>query len=216
VIAEFKKASPSVGEIAPGADPAATAMAYEAGGASAVSVLAEPSRFSGSFDDVSRARGATSLPVLCKDFVVHHDQLLLSRAAGADAVLLMVSILGDSTGAFLHAADEVGLAALVEVHDEREYEIAAASGARIIGVNARDLRDLSVDVERSWGLVSRAAAEGFCVVAESGMRTEADVRHAAEQGAKAVLVGEALMRADDPAQAVRQLAGIPASRVGRA
>lgn len=208
VIAEFKKASPSAGPIAPDADPAERAAAYEAGGAAMMSVLTEPTSFGGSFDDIAAARKASDLPILCKDFVVHHNQLLLARAAGADAVLLMVSVLGERTVAFVTAARDVGLEPLVEVHGEVEYRLAAVSGARIIGVNARDLRTLEVDRAGTLEIIARAAADEFVVVAESGIRGRGDVEQAAKAGASAVLVGEALMRADDPAGAVRGMTGI--------
>jgi indole-3-glycerol phosphate synthase len=208
VIAEFKKASPSVGDIALDAEPGAQAAAYEAGGAAAMSVLAEPSSFGGGFEDISLAREATALPILCKDFVVHHNQLLLARAAGADAVLLMVSVLGERTAAFVAAALERGLEPLVEVHGEDEYVIARSAGARVLGVNSRDLHTLDVDRQGSFALIERAARDGFCVVAESGMRSRTDVAEAAAAGAHAVLVGESLMRADDPAEAVRALTGV--------
>jgi len=208
VIAEFKKASPSVGDIAPDADPAERAAAYEAGGAAAMSVLTEPDSFKGSFDDIKVARDSTVLPILCKDFIVHHDQLLQARAAGADAVLLMVSVLGERTAAFVAGAQARGLEPLVEVHGEAEYEIARSAGARIIGVNARDLCTLEVDRAGSFALVERAVRDGFCVVAESGIRTRNDVAEVAAAGAHAVLVGESLMRADDPREAVKALTGV--------
>ncbi len=210
VIAEVKRASPSLGPIAPGADVAERASAYEAGGASAVSVLTEPAEFGGSFDDISVARTATELPILCKDFVIDPAQLFLARNSGADGVLLMVSILGGGTRAFVGGAEEFGLTPLVEVHDAAEYEIAAASGARLIGVNCRDLRNLSVDPEAALGLVARAAADGFAVVAESGVAERAQVEAAAEAGACAVLVGTALMRSEDPAEMLGWLTGVPA------
>ncbi len=208
VIAEFKKASPSAGDITPDADPAERAVAYEAGGAAAMSVLTEPDSFNGSFGDIRVARDSTELPILCKDFIVHHDQLLQARAAGADAVLLMVSVLGERTAAFVAGAQARGLEPLVEVHGEAEYEIARSAGARIIGVNSRDLRTLKVDRAGSFALVERAVRDGFCVVAESGIRTRNDVAEAAAAGAHAVLVGESLMRADDPREAVKALTGV--------
>jgi indole-3-glycerol phosphate synthase len=146
--------------------------------------------------------------VLCKDFVVHPNQLMLARAAGADAVLIMVSVLGGLTAAFVKAARDCGLTPLVEVHGEHEYAIARDSGADLIGVNARDLRDLTVDTAGSLDLIARAAGEGFVVVAESGIRERTDVEAAAEAGARAVLVGETLMRSDDVGATLRNLTGV--------
>ena len=210
VIAEVKKASPSAGPIAPDADVAERAVLYEDAGAQAVSVLAEPRHFAGSFEDVSKVSEAIDLPVLCKDFVVHPNQLLLARANGADAVLIMVGVLGSMTRAFVKAAEDCGLTPLVEVHDEREYAVAREAGARLLGVNARDLRDLSVDTEGTFELISQAAADGLVVVAESGIRERSDVKAAAEAGAKAVLVGETLMRSEDPAATLGKLTGVRA------
>jgi indole-3-glycerol phosphate synthase len=211
IIAEVKKASPSLGPIAPDADVAERVAAYEAGGAAAVSVLAEPSEFGGSFDDIAVARRASRLPVLAKDFVIDPVQLFLARNNGADAVLLMVSVLGEGTRAFVGGAEYFGLTPLVEVHDEAEYEIAAASGAELIGVNSRDLRDLTVDTAAALELVRRAASDGFAVVAESGVTERAHVEAAGQAGACAVLVGTTLMRSGDPVQTIEGLTGIPSA-----
>jgi indole-3-glycerol phosphate synthase len=208
VIAEVKKASPSLGPIAPDADVAERVVAYEAGGADAVSVLVEPAEFGGSFGDISVARAGTRLPILCKDFVIDPAQLFLARNSGADGVLLMVSVLGDGTRAFVGGAQEFGLTPLVEVHDAAEYELAAASGAELIGVNSRDLRDLSVDAEAALALVARAADDGFAVVAESGVGERAQVEAAAEAGACAVLVGTTLMRSENPVATLEGLTGV--------
>lgn len=208
VIAEVKKASPSAGDIAPAVDVGAQAAAYQSGGAAAVSVLAEPTDFKGSFEDVSAARETISIPVLCKDFVVHHNQILFARASGADAILLMASVLGERLPAFVAASRDCGLEPLVEVHDAEEYALARIARARVLGVNARDLRDLSVDREGSLALIRRAAQDGLLVVAESGIRSRADVEEAAAAGARAVLVGEHVMRAEDPAQAVEAMTGV--------
>jgi indole-3-glycerol phosphate synthase len=209
IIAEVKKASPSAGDIAPDTDVAEQATAYEAGGAAAVSILAEPSAFGGSFSDIATARAAVGIPVLCKDFVVHHNQLLIARSRGADAILLMVSVLGERTGAFVKAAHDCGLDALVEIHGADEYEIAREAGSPLIGVNARDLRTLDVDVEGTFAMIERASADGFCVVAESGIHGRDDVERAAAAGASAVLVGEFLMRSNDPRAEVEGMTGVP-------
>lgn len=210
VIAEMKKASPSAGPLAADPDVAGRVRAYESGGAAAVSVLTEPQYFAGDFDDLRSARDATRLPLLCKDFVVHHNQILLARARGADCVLLIVSVLGERTAAFVSAAASCGLQALVEVHDEAELEVAHAAGSPLLAVNSRDLRTLEVDRECALELVRQAAAEGYCVVAASGVTARSDVEEASDAGARAVLVGEALMRAEDPEEAVRSLTGVRA------
>lgn len=209
VVAEVKKASPSQGAIAPDVDVAAQAAAYERGGAAVVSVLTEPEEFGGSFEDLRAVSASVTIPVLCKDFIVHHDQLLLARSHGADAVLLMVSVLGERSSRFVSAAHACGLRVLLEVHDEDEYAIAREAGARVIGVNARNLRDLTIDTEAALALVARAAGDGFCVIAESGIADRAGVEAAASAGASAVLVGTSLMRAANPEEAVRKLTGVP-------
>jgi indole-3-glycerol phosphate synthase len=206
IIAEVKRASPSAGEIAD-ADPAGQAAAYEAGGAVAVSVLTETAHFSGSLADLRLSRRATALPLLRKDFIVHPAQVLEARVNGADAVLLIAAVLSEGELRDLReVADGFGLAALVEVHTEAELDRAAASGAAIVGVNARDLETLDVDRESALRLLSTAPADRIRVL-ESGVREAAHVAAARDAGADAVLVGEALMRSDDPARALRELAG---------
>jgi len=205
VIAEVKRSSPSKGALADIPDPAALAAAYEAGGATAVSVLTEARRFGGSLDDLRTVRGAVALPVLRKDFVVTTYQLVEARAAGADLVLLIVAALDQRALESLHAqALGLGLTPLVEVHDEAEAERAVAVGARLVGVNARNLRTLEVD-DTTFERVAPAVS-GQCVrVAESGISGPDDVARLARAGADAVLVGEALVRDGDPAAAVRAL-----------
>jgi indole-3-glycerol phosphate synthase len=205
LIAEFKRASPSAGPIAAHAEPSEVAAAYERGGAAALSVLTEPERFGGSFADLRAARGATALPVLCKDFVVDAYQIWEAAAEGADAVLLIVAALDDAQLAgFLALAGRLGMAALVEVHDEGEIERAKAAGAGIVGINNRDLRTFAVDLSTARRLRERIVP-GTAVVAESGYRTADDLAACAAAGIDAVLVGEALMRDGDPASAVRKL-----------
>lgn len=205
VIAEFKRRSPSAGELRPGAQVAQIAREYQQGGASAMSVLTEEPSFDGSLDDLRAARAACDLPLLRKDFVVDEYQLYEARAAAADAVLLIVAALEDKQLARLHErALELGLEALVEVHDSEELSRAAAVGARIIGVNNRDLRDFSVDVRRTQELLSRVPA-GALVVSESGIATRDQVAELGRQGVAAVLVGETLMRADAPHRALAEL-----------
>jgi indole-3-glycerol phosphate synthase len=209
LIAEVKRRSPSRGDIRADLDPAALAAAYAAGGAAAVSVLTEPRHFAGSPEDLLAVRAAVALPVLRKDFVTIPYQVWEARAWGADAVLLIVAALEPAAlRALLAEADAAGLDALVEVHTVAEAAAAAAAGAALVGVNARDLATLEVDPGR-FAAVRGALPGGAVLVAESGIRDRADVEAAAAAGADAVLVGESLVRAHDPAAAV---AGLLAAR----
>lgn len=205
VIAEVKRASPSKGALAAIEDPAALARDYEAGGAHCISVLTEERRFSGSLDDLRDVRAVVDIPVLRKDFIVSSYQLLEARAYGADLVLLIVAALEqEALVSLIERADSLGLSTLVEVHDEEETERAIAAGARIIGVNARNLKTLEVD----RGTFARLAPliPASCVkVAESGVRDAHDLIAYAEQGADAVLVGESLATSEDPRAAVHDL-----------
>ncbi len=206
VIAEVKRASPSAGPIAE-VDAAERAREYERAGATAISVLTEPRHFGGSLADLRAAHLAVSVPVLRKDFLVHPDQVLESRVQGADAVLLIAAALpGRELPAMLQAARDLELDALVEVHTEAELEAALAAGAEVVGVNARDLETLEVDPEGALELLGRVPADRIAV-AESGISSRAEVERAVAAGARAVLVGEALMRAADPAAALRELRG---------
>lgn len=206
VVAEFKRRSPSAGSLAAGADPAAVAEAYERGGAAALSVLTDSTHFGGGLEDLEAARRATSLPVLRKDFLLHPVQLAESRAAGADAVLLIAAALTrERLARLLAGCLELGMTALVEVHDEVELEAALAAGAEVVGVNARDLRTFDVDLERCLEVVA-LVPEDRVAVAESGIQGPDDVGLAARAGADAVLVGSWLMRRD-PAAACAMLAG---------
>jgi indole-3-glycerol phosphate synthase len=194
VIAEIKRASPSAGFISD-ADPAEWATRYEAEGASCLSVLTEPDRFKGSLEDLDAARGQVTLPVLRKDFTVDETQIL-EAGTRADAVLLIAALF--ETGAlarYVSLAVEVGLTPLVEVHGEREADLALESGARVIGVNNRDLRDFTVDLATFERMAPQLA--GTTLVAESGVKTPEDAQRLRDAGADAVLVGEAAMR--DPA-----------------
>jgi indole-3-glycerol phosphate synthase len=205
VIAEFKRRSPSVGRLGEDLDVDGVVSAYERGGASAVSVLTEGPNFAGSLDDLRRARMACGLPVLRKDFVVDRYQLYEAQAAGADAVLLIVAALDQAELAMLRQqAQALGLDALVEVHDATELRIALDAGADLIGVNNRDLRDFSVDVERTFTLLAEIP-EGVTVVSESGIASAEQVRRLEQAGVHAVLVGESLIRSPDPEQALRAL-----------
>lgn len=194
VIAEVKRASPSAGAIAPDADVAATARAYAAGGAAAMSVLCAQRDFGGSLADLSAARTVSPLPALAKDFTVFPQTVAAQRLAGADAALVILALVTDDEAARLLAtADLLGMDALVEAHDAAELERAVGLGARAVGVNARDLRTLEVDRDRQLGLLDQLP-EGVLRIAESGIESRADVAEARDAGADAVLVGTALMR----------------------
>jgi indole-3-glycerol phosphate synthase len=204
VIAEIKRASPSKGPLAPDLVAPVQARDYADGGAAAISVLTEPDRFHGSLADLADV-AALGVPTLRKDFVVDPYQVWEARAAGASAVLLIVAALDEPDLALLHdEARAAGLDALVEVHDEAEVAAAQRVGARIVGVNARDLRTFEIDRD-AFARLRAALGEDVVAVAESGIRGPEDVRAAAAQGADAVLVGESLVRADDPAQRVADL-----------
>lgn len=206
VIAEIKRASPSAGEIAD-VDPGATAQALEGAGAAALSVLTEPRHFDGSLSDLRAARVKVKIPILRKDFLVHPAQIMEARGAGADAVLLITACLSSSElRGMLSTASDLGLASLVETHSNEDLEKALAAEAPIIGVNSRDLESLEVDEELALALAARIPAD-HTVVFESGISTRAQVERALEAGAHAILVGEALMRAKNPAAKLRQLRG---------
>ena len=205
VIAEVKRRSPSKGDLAPDLDPAVLAKDYEGGGATCLSVLTDRTWFGGSIEDLQAARSAVELPVLRKDFTVSEADVCDARIMGADAVLLIVAALDHGElAAFRALAAEVGLAALVEVHDEAELDRALAAGADLVGVNQRDLRTFEVDRQRAVSLAGRMPAD-VVKVAESGVRDEQDVRALRAAGYDAVLVGESLVTSGDPAGAVRAL-----------
>jgi indole-3-glycerol phosphate synthase len=205
VVAEFKRRSPSAGVLREHPRLAEMVSAYERGGAVALSVLTEGPNFAGSLEDLGGARAASALPILRKDFIVDPYQLEESRLACAAAVLLIVAALAEPQLASLHdEARAMGLDVLVEVHDRSELHAALELGADIVGVNNRDLRDFSVDVDRTARLIGEVPP-GVVVVSESGIEGAAQVRRLEEAGVHAVLVGEALMRAADPETALRRL-----------
>ncbi|RJP31025.1 MAG: indole-3-glycerol phosphate synthase TrpC [Actinobacteria bacterium] len=207
VIAEVKRSSPSRGAIRPDLDLERLVGSYERGGACAVSVLTEPEFFAGSMQDLARARCATALPLLRKDFILDPFQLLEARAGGASAALLIAALLPeDELPRLLRAAQSLGLDALVEVHDEAELAAALDAGAGIIGINNRDLRTLEVDLETTRRLAPLVPAEKV-LVSESGYTRREQVAPLAELGVDAVLVGEALARHEDPERALRELRG---------
>jgi indole-3-glycerol phosphate synthase len=205
VIAEFKRRSPSAGPLHDAPDLVETVRAYVRGGAVALSILTEGPNFDGSLEDLRAARAACELPLLRKDFVVDPYQLYEASAAGADAVLLIVAALAQEELASLHSeARSLGLDVLVEVHDSLELERAIAVGADVVGVNNRDLRDFSVDVERTERLMDEVPP-GVIVVSESGIADTEQLVRLGGRGVQAVLVGERLMRSEDPAAALRAL-----------
>ncbi|MGV1099600.1 indole-3-glycerol phosphate synthase TrpC [Thiovibrio sp. JS02] len=207
VIAEAKKASPSKGVIRPDFDPVAIARNYLAGGAQAMSVLTDAHFFQGSLAYIPLVRAAVPLPVLRKDFIIDSMQIREARAFGADAILLIAAILSQSQiEEFLALASELGMDALVEVHDEAETEKAVAAGSRLIGVNNRDLRDFSMDLNTTFRLQKLIPKE-IPLVSESGIRDCQDMRKLAAHGVRAALIGESLMRAADQAKALRKLRG---------
>jgi len=196
LIAEVKRASPSAGVIAADIDPVGQAVRYAAAGASAISVLTDERFFHGSLDFLPCIRGVVAVPVLRKDFIVHEAQIHESVVAGADAILLIVAALGrDDYRRLLDTAHACRLEVLVEVHDEAEMEIVLDSPARILGVNNRSLRTFEVDLQTTCRLAKRVG-DGRLLVSESGIKSPADARTVMDAGAHAVLVGEALMRAD--------------------
>ena len=218
VIAEVKRASPSRGSMAEIADPAALAAAYESGGARVISVLTEQRRFNGTLADLDTVRQAVQVPVLRKDFVVSSYQLWEARAHGADLVLLIVAALEQSALiSLVERAESIGLVPLVEIHAEDELDRAVDAGARVIGVNARDLTTLKLDRRTVTAMLPRVP-DGIVKIAESGVRGPHDLLAYAAAGADAVLVGESLVTGKDPRAAVADLvtaASHPALRTDR-
>jgi indole-3-glycerol phosphate synthase len=209
LIAEVKRRSPSAGDIAPSLDPVSHAEAYARAGAVAISVLTDGPYFGGSLDDLRAVAQKVRIPVLRKDFIVDEVQIAEARGAGASAILLIVRALSAARLAELGAAARHwGLEALVEAHDAGELEVALASGARIIGVNSRNLDTFAVDTRSAWTLFSRIPKDIFAV-AESGMASTEDVQAAADAGADAILIGTALSAAPDPAALAAQFTGVP-------
>jgi indole-3-glycerol phosphate synthase len=205
VIAEVKRSSPSRGPLADIADPAALAVEYEAGGAATISVLTEGRRFSGSLDDLVHVRSAVQIPVLRKDFIVTAYQLFEARAAGADLALLIVAALTDhELVALIERATSIGLTPLVEAHTADEVKRAADAGAKIIGVNARNLHTLEVE-PTTFARLAPLIPDGIVRIAESGVRGPHDVIDLARAGADVVLVGEALVTGRDPRSGVADL-----------
>lgn len=208
VVAEVKRRSPSRGILAADLDAVGQAEIYAGAGAGAVSVLTEPLHFDGSLDDLAAVRNAVSIPVLRKDFLLDPAQVFEARAVGADAVLLIVAALSaDLLGRMITAAAEAGIDALVEVHDWEEATIARAAGATLIGVNNRNLKTFAADLGVAEGLASTVQGDGIVAVAESGIHTPNDAERMRNAGYDAILVGEALVVADDPAASLSRLVG---------
>lgn len=205
VIAEIKRRSPSMGDLNAALDPALMAKSYAEGGAAALSVLTDADYFGGSPADLAAARAAVTLPVLRKDFTVSEADVRAARAMGADAVLLIAAVLSDDELCRCHAvATALGLDALVEIHDEAELERALTAGARLVGVNQRDLHTFQVDHARAIRMAAQIPAE-VVRVAESGVRNADDARSLRDAGYDAILVGQTLVTAGDPAATVRSL-----------
>lgn len=206
IIAEFKRRSPSKGTIRADANLVEIVQSYERGGAAAISVLTEEDYFDGSLDDLRNVKATVSSPALRKDFVFEDYQVYESAAAGADAILLIVAALNDETLEHLRrlAEDELGMDALVEVHTSDELKRAAACGAKLIGVNNRDLRTFEVSLNTSLSLASQMPSESVAV-SESGLHSSNDLQRLHEAGYHGFLIGETLMRADNPEEALRKL-----------
>ncbi|HVF12658.1 MAG TPA: indole-3-glycerol phosphate synthase TrpC [Actinomycetota bacterium] len=206
LIAEFKRRSPSAGELNPQADPEAQAKAYESGGASAMSVLTEPEFFGGGFEDLLTARQSCSLPVLRKDFLLVPVQVVEARAYSADAVLLIAAAIKDRIllKEMCAAAEEMGMDALIEVHEEKELDLAFEVEPLLIGVNQRDLTTFKIDHDLAIR-VRKEIPDNVTVVAESGVSSPEQIQQMRKSGIDAVLVGETLMKTEDPAQAIKEL-----------
>lgn len=205
LIAEIKRASPSRGSLAPVLDARQQAQLYEKGGATALSVLTEPTFFKGNLEDVATVHKATGLPVLRKDFILEPYQLYEARAGNADAVLLIASLLvEEELSIFLDECKHLGMDALVEVHEEEELDAALKAGAKIIGINNRNLRDFSVNMETTFKILPRIPSD-IIVVSESGIKEKDDARRLKEAGIRAILVGEALVMSPHPEEKIREL-----------
>ncbi|MEM9213420.1 MAG: indole-3-glycerol phosphate synthase TrpC [Cyanobacteria bacterium P01_F01_bin.150] len=214
LIAEVKKASPSKGVIRADFEPVAIAQAYEKSGASCISVLTDTTFFQGSFDYLRQIRATVSIPLLCKEFIIYPYQIFMARAAGADAVLLIAAILSDQDlQYFVKIIKSLGMTALVEVHTEEELKrVLAVDGVTLVGINNRNLEDFSVDLATTQALMNNywetMAERNILVVSESGIHTTEDLGKVLDTGAKAVLVGESIVKQPDPGAAIAQLFGL--------
>ncbi|PSB44952.1 indole-3-glycerol phosphate synthase TrpC, partial [Chamaesiphon polymorphus] len=208
VIAEVKKASPSRGVIRADFDAVEIAKSYQRGGATCLSVLTDRTFFQGSFENLAAVRKAVDLPLLCKEFIIYAYQIYYARAHGADAVLLIAAILEDTDlQYFLKIVHALGMTALIEVHTQEEFDrVLALNGVKLIGINNRNLADFSVDLQTTQTLLASRQQElqerGILIVSESGLHTAEDLKIVVEAGASAVLIGESLVKQDDPGQAI--------------
>jgi indole-3-glycerol phosphate synthase len=207
VIAEIKPKSPSTGILGQNLDVSAQAKAYEAGGAVGISVLTEPDYFGGNLENLTKVRQNVTLPVLRKDFIIDDYQILESSSYDADAVLLIVSFLGDGLPDFVDLVEDIGMEALVECHTRTEIEKAVAAGATLIGVNNRDLDTMKIDLNLTKELAKYVPRDRI-LVSESGINTTDDVRFLLDSGAKAVLIGTVLMKAENVEQKLMELRGV--------
>jgi indole-3-glycerol phosphate synthase len=206
IIAEVKLASPSEGELAPGADPVTIAGEYAANGAAALSILTEPEFFRGDISYLSDVRKAVALPLLMKDFLIDEYQILQGRANGADCVLLIMALLGEKrTDEMLQAALEIGLEVLVEVHDAEEMEAALRIGAKLIGVNNRNLKTLEIDLDVSRTLITKKTDQVF--ICESGIRSSTEIREFTDLGFNGFLIGTHLIKSGKPGEALGEILG---------
>lgn len=206
LICEVKRKSPSAGDISPGRDQVAVARDYEAGGAACISVLTDGPSFGGSLEDMVSVRNAISIPVLRKDFMVDPIQIVEARAAGADAILIIMGAVDNTLAEELHAtADQLGMSVLLEAHDEAELVRALGLPSPLMGVNNRDLRRFTTDLAVTERL-SDMVPPGKLLISESGVRTAADITRLRASGARGFLIGESLMRAENPVESVRSLA----------
>lgn len=211
VIAEVKKASPSKGVIREDFDPEAIARAYQAGGASCLSVLTDEKFFQGSFENLEKVRAAVDIPLLCKEFIIYPYQIYLARIKGADAILLITAILSDQDlKYFVKIAQALGMKALIEVHTLAELDrVLAIEGVILVGINNRNLQDFSVDLDTTCELLAQREKQlterGILVVSESGLHSGTDLNKVATAGADAVLIGESLVKQPDPKMALAQL-----------
>ncbi len=209
VIAEIKQASPSAGVIRQESNMAGRVRAYERGGASALSILTEEDFFHGSPHMLEEARQLTHLPLLRKDFIIDPYQIDESKSLGADAILLITSLWpGSLLRDFMAHAEEIGLETLVEIHDEKDLEQALAAQAYVLGINNRNLRTLRVDVSNAERLLTRIPPKGMTLVVESGIKSPAELPRLKVQGAHAVLIGETLMRSEDPEKTLKEFVDI--------
>jgi indole-3-glycerol phosphate synthase len=210
LICEVKRKSPSAGDISPGRNQVSVAKDYEAGGAACISVLTDGPSFGGSLDDMISVRNAISIPVLRKDFIVDPIQIVEARAAGADAILIIMAAVDDALARDLHqTADDLGLSVLLEAHDEAELVRALGLPSPLIGVNNRNLRTFTTDLattEVLADLIPDIAASGRILISESGVKDSADITRLRQSGARGFLIGESLMRAENTVESVRSLA----------